>query len=55
MKTPKEKGLLVVFQRDLTQKDGIKLARRQSDMRFSEISPLSICVGVFSFQLRNAT
>lgn len=43
MKTPKEKGLLVVFQRDLTWKDRIKLARERPDTQLTEISPWSIC------------
>lgn len=43
MKISKEKGLVVVFQRDVTRNDRIKLARERSDMKVSEISPLSIC------------
>lgn len=43
IKIPKEKGLVVVFQRGITRKDRIKLAGGRSDMKHSEISPLRSC------------
>lgn len=47
MKISKKKGLVVVFQRDITRNDRIKLPRGRSDMKFGEISPLSLCFESF--------
>lgn len=43
IKISEEKGLVVAFRRAVTRNDRIKLARGQSDMKFSAISPWSVC------------
>ena len=40
IKISEEKGLIVVFQRDITRNDRIKLPRGRSDMKSSEIPPI---------------
>ena len=47
IKISEEKGLMVVFQRDITRNDRIKLPRGLSDMKSCEIPPLSICFEPF--------
>lgn len=37
----------MVFQRDITRNDRIKLPRGRSDMKSGEISPLSLCFESF--------
>lgn len=53
IKISKEKELVLVFQRDITRNDRIKLARGQSDVKFIEISPLSICFLPFKSEMQS--